>query len=174
MKPLVIVAAAAFTLASCGSYGPAAHPGGGPLCFGATWPSSPYQQPIGPPTRTVTIPRECCFIPEPMGGQVRCPGSTLSWTVFRKPASAVTVLEELVVAHRNPKSARNYERQVTCALVGVETSCYQFATETIPGPPQYRRTLLGAVTVDGQGLVAACQYYPGAGLPALCRQIFTP
>jgi hypothetical protein len=70
--------------------------------------------------------------------------------------------------------ARLRERHPTCVIAGIPSSCYHFSLERIPGPYQRLQVLAGAVTIEGHGLVASCQFYPGAGLPASCRQLFTP
>ena len=137
-------------------------------------PRSLYERDLALPGRTLNVPPECCFVPGPLGGQIRCPESALSWSLFASPPGAQQVLDEYVNTYRNNTAGRVRERQLTCAIIGVPSPCYQFSAEEIPGPLQRLEALVGAVTVQGKGLVAACQWVRGAGRPAVCRQLFTP
>ncbi len=127
------------------------------------------------PGRQLQVPPGCCFSPgADNGGEIWCPGSVLAWSVYPQPAAAQKELDEVVVKLRNTQYARMRESTYSCSILGVQSTCYHFAIFQIPGPFQRLQLLAGAVTTNGQGVVAACRFYPGAGRPANCRQLFTP
>jgi hypothetical protein len=144
-----------------------------PLCQGSPGTNVPGALQL--PGRQLLVPSGCCVSDDPNGGEIRCSGAQLTYAVYPQAQQAVAILEQMVATYRNQYFAFSHERlAVPCAILGVETSCHEFTTEVYPGPPQPARVLLGATTVKGHGVVAMCQYFTGAPMPAVCRQIFTP
>ncbi|HEY3352887.1 MAG TPA: hypothetical protein VGQ83_06535 [Polyangia bacterium] len=167
MRAAVIVALA---LGACG--GPPAAPAGGGRCVSPA--ASVFERDTSLPGRRLAVPPECCFVPGPAGGQIRCPESALSWSLLPQPEAAARLLDQYVTTYRNTATGNVTERQAGCQLLGVPTTCWRFSALPPVGSAQPLHAVAGAITVEGKGLLAACQFYRGAGLPAVCRQIFTP